>query len=610
MPEYRDFLPARRLRQSILVSATISVSADGTQVAYISDASGQFNVCTRPVDGGDELQLTFYTDRSVREVAFVPDGSAVLFTVDTGGDEQFQVHMVLVTGGEPVCLPGDEGQHFLAEKTAFDRQQRFAVYSGPNPEDPSVPDVIACDLASGRALRFAGPARSNTFTAGISPDGRRVLAGVMQGNTDCQAYVADVSAADTALESATRHLPGDYYYPGAWAGDSAGFYVRTTDGNGEYVSLARVSLEGERSLSLVDAPKWDVEDVAVSGDGRTVVWRVNEDGCSVLRARRDGALLDVPDLPTGVVTGMSVSGDGSVVVMLLETPARPVEVTRVRPGTAEPAWYLTDGRPPAFRSGDPVLPEQIQYLSTDGTSIPAWLYRPVRPGPHPVVVWVHGGPEIQARPQYDAQFQCLLACGVAVLAPNIRGSSGYGRAWQTRIYRDWGGVDLEDLAAAHAWLAGQSWVVSNRIAVAGSSYGGFVALSCMTRQPDLWAAGVALYGPANLNTLAAAMPPSWAGTIVAHFGDLSDPAVVEGLRRRSPLTYADQIVAPLLVVQGANDPRTPRGESDQMTEAARRNGADVEYVVFGDEGHGFNARENDIRAHDAITRFLGKHLLA
>lgn len=213
------------------------MSADGTQVAYISDASGQFNVCTRPVAGGAERQLTFFADHSVGEVAFTPDGSAVVFTVDAGGDEQFRVCEVPVSGGDPERLPGGKGQHLLAEKTPFDRQQRFAVYSGPDPEDPPVPGVIACELASGQVSRFAGPAYSNTFAVGISPDGRRVLAGVLHGNTDCQCYVAEVSAAGTALEPVTGHLPGSYYYPGAWAGDGAGFYVRTTAGDGEHVSL-------------------------------------------------------------------------------------------------------------------------------------------------------------------------------------------------------------------------------------------------------------------------------------------------------------------------------------------------------------------------------------
>jgi dipeptidyl aminopeptidase/acylaminoacyl peptidase len=418
-----------------------------------------------------------------------------------------------------------------------------------------------------------------------------------------------MSATGSALEPVTGHLPGRFYYPGAWAGDGSGFYVRTTDGDGEHVSLGQVALDGDRSLEFVDVPPWDVEDVVVSGDGRTVAWVVNEDGRSVLRARRDSVLLEVPSLPVGVVTGMSISGDGSVMAVLLDTAARPTEVAIVRPDTAEPVRCLTDGRPSFFRSGGAVVPEQIRYPAADGTLIPAWLYRPAVSGRHPTVVWVHGGPEAQARPQYDAQYQCLLAQGIAVLAPNIRGSSGYGRTWQTRVYQDWGGIDLEDLAAAHAWLTRQPWADADRIAVAGSSYGGFAALSCITRLPELWAAGVSMYGPANLNTLATAMPPSWAGTVAAHFGDPSDPAVAADLRRRSPLTYADQIAAPLLVIQGANDPRTPRAESDQIIAAARANGADVEYIVFGDEGHGFTARDNDIRAHDAVTNFLVKHLV-
>jgi dipeptidyl aminopeptidase/acylaminoacyl peptidase len=308
-----------------------------------------------------------------------------------------------------------------------------------------------------------------------------------------------------------------------------------------------------------------------------------------------------------VITTMSASADGAVLAVRLDTADQPASAVMLRPGTSEPATYLTDTRPQA--SAGSTEPELIRYPSEDGTLIPAWLYRPEGPGPHPVLLSIHGGPEQQARPEHEPLHQCLVASGIAVLAPNIHGSAGYGHAWQGRIYRDWGGIDLDDLAAAHTWLTAQPWADPGEIAVYGLSYGGFAALSCLTRLPELWAAGVSVCGPTNLESLARSMPPDWAAVVTAMFGDPDDPAVAEDLRRRSPLTYASQIAAPLLVIQGANDPRVPKAESDQIIDAARANGADARYLVFDDEGHGFTSRDNDIKANQAIVEFLSDQLL-
>jgi dipeptidyl aminopeptidase/acylaminoacyl peptidase len=600
MADYQEFVPRQRLWKSL------SISADGSRVAYVSDASGQFNAWTQPVGGGPARQLTFFTDQAVREVAWAPDGSTVAFTADSRGDEQYQVYLVPSADGTPVLVSSGAGQHYLAEKSPFDPAGRFLLFSG-NDRDTAVPDIIAHDMTTGAQTRFLGVAGGPCFAIAVSPDERQVLAGAMTSNTRCACYLADLSRPGSALESATGDLPGEYYYPGPWTGDETGFYVLTTDADGDHVSLARFS-PADHTLAVTDKPGWDVEDVVVSADGQTVVWSVNEDGCSVLHARRAGAELAVPPVPGGRLRAMGISADGNTLALLLNTPARPTEVVIALLGTGEPTRYLTDTRPPAMRVADPVTQELIRYPSADGTRIPAFLYRPPGPGPHPVLLSIHGGPEGQARPEYAALHQCLLASGIAVLAPNIRGSSGYGHAWQTRIYRDWGGIDLSDLAAAHAWLAAEPWVDLGKVAVYGASYGGFAALSCITRLPDLWAAGVSVCGMSNLVTLARSMPPDWAAAVAAMFGDLTDPAQVTELTRRSPLTYAGQITAPLLVVQGANDPRVPKAEADQIVNAAQANKADVQYLVFDDEGHGFTSRDNDLQAHTTIVDFLVRQL--
>jgi dipeptidyl aminopeptidase/acylaminoacyl peptidase len=600
MSNYEDFLPAQRLGNSL------SISADGTMVAYISDTSGQFNLWTQPVDGGPARQLTFFTDCAVREVAWAADRTALAFTADAQGDEQYQVYLVPADSGEPRLVSNGTGQHFLAEKAPFG-MQRFLLYSGPDDDSPG-PALIAYDLPSATEDRWPGPAHAYGFAIGLSPDGQHVLGGMLASNTKCQCYAGSAAAPGAPLEAVTAELPGDYYYPGPWAGDSRSFFVLTTDADHDHVSLARLCLH-DRSLTIVDSPPWNVEDVVASADGRTQVWSVNQDGYSALRACRDGTELTMPPVPGGVITAMSICGDGTLMALRLDTPDRPASVVMIRPGTDEPARFLTDTRPPAFASRPASVPELIRYPAKDESLIPAWLHRPPGPGPHPVLLSVHGGPEHQARPEYNPLHQALIASGIAVLAPNIHGSSGYGHEWQNRIYRNWGGIDLDDLAAAHAWLSAQPWADEHKIGVFGTSYGGFAALSCITRLPQLWAAGVSVCGPSNLESLARSMPPDWAAMVAAMFGDPDDRADAEDMSRRSPLTYARQIKAPLLVVQGANDPRVPKAESDQIIDAACANGADPRYVVFEDEGHGFTSRDNDIKANQTIVEFLAEQLL-
>ena len=600
MSNYEDFLPAQRLGRSL------SLSADGAMIAYASDASGQFNLWIQPASGGPARQLTFFTDRAVREVAWSPDGKVIAFTADANGDEQYQVHVMPAAGGDPVMVSKGTGQHFLAEKAPFGPKGQL-VYNGPG-EDPAIPDLITCDLASGVEERWHGPVNGYGFAVAVSPDGEHVLGGTLASNTECRSWLGHTDTPGTALEPVTDTLPGGYCYPGPWAADSQSFHVLATGTDQDHVSLARFSPSTGR-LSVIDSPPWDVEDAVASADGRTLAWTVNQDGYSVLRALRDGTRLELPPVPGGVISAMSLSADGTVLAVRLDTPGRPATPAILHLGTSEPPRYLTGTPSAGVNAGSAQGPELIRYRSADGTLIPAWLHLPTGPGPHPVLLSVHGGPQVQARPEYDPLHRCLLAAGIAILEPNIRGSSGYGHDWQNRIDRDWGGVDLDDLAAAHSWLTDQSWADPGRIAVYGMSYGGFAALSCMTRLPALWAAGVSVCGPSNLDSLARSMPPSWSGMVIAMFGDPDDPGDAEELHNRSPLTYAGQIAAPLLVIQGANDPRVPKAESDQIIAAARANGADARYLVFDDEGHGFTSRANDIKANQAIVDFLTTQLL-
>jgi dipeptidyl aminopeptidase/acylaminoacyl peptidase len=596
---YRNFVPARRFQPSV------AISPDGTFVAYSSNASGQFNLCIQPSSGGEAIQLTRFDDQSVREITWQPDGTGLFFTADADGDEQYQVYWISIRGGEPMPLT-DGGQWWLAEQAPFGSDGRFLL-TAANDRDPAVRDLVVHDLADDTKRRFPGPSDKLLFPAGISPDGRYLLAGALTSNTDCQCYLADMDHPERPMRPITAGLPGQYYYPGPWSGDSAGFYVRVTGGDAGHVGLSLCTVP-DPMLSPVDTPPWDVEDVAASADGQTVAWLVNDNGRSVLHVISGRHPLLAPELPAGVIRAMSLSRDGHRAAVLLDSAARPAETLVLPLGEPGEARFLTDTRPPGLHRHQSITPEQVSYPSGDGTSIPGLLYRPRVPGKVPVLLHIHGGPEMQARSAYDALTQCLLASGIAVFMPNVRGSAGYGQWYQQRIYRDWGGIDLADFATAVMYLKSLEWVAAGKIAVYGSSYGGFAALSCLSRLPELeWAAGVSVCGPSNLQTLVRSVPPAWRALMADAIGDPDRDADL--LRERSPVTYAGAIIAPLFLVQSAHDPRVPRAESDQIAAKLRAAGVEVRYDVYEDEGHGFTSRDNELRAMSDVADFLIAHLL-
>ncbi|MFU8773119.1 MAG: alpha/beta hydrolase family protein, partial [Anaerolineales bacterium] len=240
------------------------------------------------------------------------------------------------------------------------------------------------------------------------------------------------------------------------------------------------------------------------------------------------------------------------------------------------------------------------------------LYKPKtanRSSKTPVIVSIHGGPEAQELPayMYSGLYQYLLSRGIGILAPNIRGSTGYGKSYQKLIHRDWGGAELKDIEHAAKYLLSLDWVDPERIGVFGGSFGGFATLSAVSRLPDYWAAAVDIVGPSNLVTFARAVPPFWKRFMEKWVGDPEKDH--DFLMERSPVTYVDQIKAPLFIIQGANDPRVVKSESDQIVEKLRARGVEVRYDIYEDEGHGFTKRHNQLKAWHDTAEFFEKHLL-
>lgn len=597
---FEQFTAIRRYQPAL------DFSPDGDEIAYSTNTSGQFNLWRQPSDGGYPRQLTVYSDNAVREFSWSPDGETILFTADRQGDEFTRPHLIPAKGGRPEQLAGEpDVRYYLGAIDAWSPDGRYFAYAA-NDREPIDQDVLIYDTHTGDVQRPL--AENGNFTPlAWSPDGRYLTAVEARSNTDQVAYL--ISVADGEARAIAGQDDKDQYIPLDWAADGSGFWI-LSDAGRENQGLAFYHLADGR-LEWEETPDWDIEQANATADGRYLIWVVNEDGYSKLRGKdlRSGERLRLPELPNGMVTAFKLSRSGHKIGLLLNRATHPAEVYVVDIDNGG-LTQITDGFLGGIDEADLVEPELIHYPTFDGKQIPALLYRPEGEGPFPVILSIHGGPEAQERPTYayGGMYQYLLNLGIGVLAPNIRGSTGYGKSYQKLIHRDFGGDDLKDMEAAAKYLQSLPWVNASRIGVYGGSYGGFAVLSCVSRLPDYWAAAVDIVGPSNLVTFAKAVPPTWKRFMAEWVGDPETEA--DFLMERSPITYVDQIKAPLFVIQGANDPRVVKSESDQIVQRLRDRGVDVRYDVYDDEGHGFTKRENELKELADTTEFFAKYLLA
>lgn len=586
-----------------------SFSPDGTLLAVINNRSGQYNIWIQPLDGGEQRQLTFYTDNAVRDLAWSPDGRQILYTADFQGNEKHQLFLMPAGGGAAEALTDDpEVQYFLGDGP-WSPNGELIAYAG-NDREPAAQDVIVREAPTGELDRPVADGHIN-FAGSWSPDNRYLLVADGRSNLEILLKLLDVQTSEIEELSDANDLANDR--PASWASDGSGFWL-ITDRDSEHDWLGFFDL-GTREVTPVAQPDWSIETATVSKDGKWLVWSVNEGGYSRVHAlnRETNEQKELTELPGGTLPpfggGLCLSPDNTNLVVTMVRPTQPNELYVVDLETGE-TRQLTDSRKKKIETSLLIEPELVEFEAFDGRTIPALLFKPTGAGPFPAVLSIHGGPEAQERPSYAYRglYQFLVSRGIAVLAPNIRGSSGYGKSYQKLIHGDLGGDDVKDFEACAQYLQSLPWVRSDRIGVYGGSYGGFAVLTCVSRLPNYWAAAVDIVGPSNLVTLVQSFPPTWRDIAKGTFGDPDTEG--EDMLRRSPITYVDQITAPLYVIQGANDPRVVQAESDIIVEKLRARGVDVKYDVYADEGHGFTKVENDIKAMRDSGQFFVDHLLA
>jgi dipeptidyl aminopeptidase/acylaminoacyl peptidase len=581
------------------------ISPDGTRLAYLAPHDGLLSVWVRTIGAADDRMVAADPKRPIRNAFWAPDGGRVLFVQDAAGDENWHLFAADPDGaGEPVDLTPYAGT--LVQVLSIDPNRPAFILIAMNRRDPQLFDVYRLDPRTGEAqLDTENPGNLSAY----ADDAELVVrAGVAQhADASHEIVVRDEAGAPwrtlvrTGADDGTPELAG-------FTPDGAGLLV-ITSADANAARLVRFDVtSGERTV-LASDPEYDVAQVLVSRKTHAPV------AASVVRERLEWTVLDPAYAGDFAALAAQVPGDMDVestdrddrvwlVSSAVDTGSRSYWTYDRTTRSAEKIFAM---RPELDRyTLAPMTP--VRYPARDGLTIHGYLTTPagVPARGLPAILLVHGGPWTRDLWGYNGTVQWLANRGYAVLQPNFRGSTGYGKAHLNAGDRAWATAMHTDLLDAKDWLVAQGIADPRRVAIMGGSYGGYATLAALAFAPDAFACGVDIVGPSNLNTLLASIPPYWEtlrATFTQRMGDSED-----FLSAHSPLFKADAIRAPLLIGQGANDPRVKMAESDQIVAAMRRNGQPVTYVVFEDEGHGFARPENAIRFNATVEAFLRDHL--
>ncbi len=579
--------------------SAIGFSPDGRWVAFRSDATGRSQIWKVPVRGGWPVQLTF-GDAPVMGAAWGRDGATLAFERDSSGNERYHLFSVSSNGGEAARLgAASEARERLM---GFSYDQRFLAYTSDSGR-PGHFDLWIRDLASGRARRVTSDSIS-TLGATWSHDSRFVALARSNDFANVDAVLLDVSTGQTRL--LTPHSGSKAYTPVAFSPDDHELLL-ISDARDGVARLAVVTLSTD-SLHWLDTGRWPI--VAAGWSVRGAIG-YSEDadgrvGTYVMRRSGSGRRQIGPRI--GVTMFESFSDGGSLVLLSHADARRPSDLW-VHALQRDTSWQVTYALVGGIDSADLVPSALVHYPTFDGRKISAFVSVPCnlrRDGSNPAIVMAHGGPSGQWEDGFSRDVAYYANHGYVVIRPNVRGSTGYGRAFEDLNNRDWGGGDLQDLAAAADYLVSTGYVARSKIAVLGGSYGGYLTLSALAFTPQRWAAGVDLYGISSIETLARTTDPLLLPYLTREMGSL--PSSLALMRERSPLLRVEAIRAPLLILQGDNDPRVPLAESRQIADAIRRRRGVVDLVVYPGEGHGFRKLEDQLDSMRRAVEFLDRYV--
>jgi dipeptidyl aminopeptidase/acylaminoacyl peptidase len=580
-------------------------SHDEKSILFYSNKTGIFNVYSIPVAGGAPNQLTNSTKESTYVASCFPNDPRFLYTYDKGGNENSHIYIRELDGKERDLTPGDKTKaNFL--RWSHDRKSFFFSSNEREPKFFDIYEMKVADLK--RSLIYKD---EKGFQFGDISNNRRFIAFKKPGLSTADANVYLYNTETKEMKNITPHKGDVGNEPAAFNVTSKYLYLLSNEG-GEFMYVARYDL-GNGKREVVEKEPWDVSATYFSRNGKYRVVATNEDARTKIKIYEEATekLIPLPVLPDGDINGVTIS-DSETKMAFYHGGSRSPPNLYVYDLETKKATRLTDSLNPEINPDDLVDGRVVRYKSFDGLEIPAILYQPHGASAEhkvPAIVHVHGGPGGQARTNYSASVQFLVNHGYALLDVNNRGSDGYGKTFFLADDQKHGREPLWDCVEAKKYLKTLGYVDEKKIGIMGGSYGGYMVLAALAFKPEEFGVGVDLFGISNWVRTLQSIPPYWEAERKSLYTEIGDPNTqVDMLREISPLFHADKITKPLLVLQGKNDPRVIKPESDEIVDAIKKKNGVIEYIVFDNEGHGFTKKANEIRAYKSILDFLEKYL--
>jgi dipeptidyl aminopeptidase/acylaminoacyl peptidase len=580
-----------------------SFSSDNSSLLVSSNRSGIYNVYTIPVKGGEMTAITISDSVSMFAQSYFPNDNRILFSADGNGDEIDHLFVKELDGTIKNITPAKGAK---ADFYGWSEDKQY-LYFGSNKRDPKFFDVYKLSIKdysskiiyqNNDGLNFSGMSNDENFFA---------LSKTMNTN-DSDLFLYNVKTKEMMKINANLSSNSAQDF----SEDNSTFYYTTDDG-GEFSYLMSYDLNSKEKKKILEK-SWDITGSSFTSNGKYMTVFTNEDGKNAIEVLDAGTMkpIDLPDFGEQSITSIEFSDDEKWMRMYVGGSNSPSDLYTYNLENKE-QQKLTTVLNKEIDIEDLVTAKVIRFKSFDGTEIPAIYYLPhqaSKTNKVPAMVWVHGGPGGQTRQNFSSTIQYLVNHGYAVLAVNNRGSSGYGKTFYKMDDKNHGEKDLQDCVEGKNWLAKQDEIDGEKIGIIGGSYGGYMTMAALTYAPEEFDVGVNLFGVTNWIRTLKSIPPYWESQREALYLELGDPFSADSVRlkRISPLFHTDKVTKPLLVLQGSKDPRVLQIESDEIVAGVRKNNVPVEYVLFEDEGHGFEKKENQIESTSRILQFLDKYL--
>ena len=583
-------------------------SPDGKQIAFTTDISGRSNLWKVNASGGWPIQLAQSDERQYGE-AWSPDGKWIVFQQDTGGNELWDVFAIPSDGGEVINLSNTPE---IREESPRWSPDGKTIALNTKPKDGTVYDITLMDWTTRKMTPLTHESTPNHLWQSVawSPDGKTLYANRLEVSfTDADIYAVDVASGRAA--NLTAHQGQVLNIASSLSKDGKTLLI-TSNQKGGYQNVALLDIAGKKVAWVTDT-KWEASSGDFSPDGKMLTYTINADG------RVDTYMAEVATMRSeripigGGVNGFaanpsSFSPSGDRLLLSHESSVEPGDFW-VYDVSSRKAKQLTYSAIASLNSAARAPSQVISYKSFDGKTISALLWVPFnlkRDGSNPALVLPHGGPTGQSGDYWSPRVAAFVSRGYVCIEPNVRGSTGYGMEFQKANYKDLGGGDLQDEVYAAKFLEATGYVSPKKIGITGGSYGGFMTLMAIGRTPDVWAAGVELFGIINWMTMLEHEDPMLQQYEKTLLGDpVKDRASYDAA---SPITYIHSVKVPLLVLQGENDPRVPKEEAEQVVALLKKDGKTVDAHYYANEGHGFEKRENQIDSIRRTVAWFDKYL--